>query len=174
MKRFVVLFITVFVCCSGMVSCGTQKNFSVSQETKARHDQAWTDSSSVRLDVESMVKRIMDETVSRLILQDIEIERVLLSDPDSAGRQHITERTNTRINTSIDESGTTTSREMSVTSGRKDSTGIFSGLTSAEESVAADSKTRTGMNWWQKALMWSGAAALVLVAIRIALKFVKI
>lgn len=174
MKRFVVLFITVFVCCSGMVSCGTQKNVSVSQETKARHDRTWSDTSSVTLDVESIVGRMMAETVRRLVLQDIEIETESLSEPDSIGQQHVTERTRAKINTSIDESGATTSREMSVTSGRKDSTGIFSGLTSVEESVAADSKTKTGMNWWQKALMWFGAAALVLVAIRIALKFVKI
>ena len=174
MKRFIVLFITVFVCCSGALSCGTQRNLSVSQETEARHDRAWSDTSSVTLDVESMVERMMAEAVRRLILQDIELETESLSEPDSTGRQHVKERTRAKISTSIDESGKTASGVISVTAAEKDSIGTRSETSSTEGRSVSDAVQKTGMAWWQKTLMWSGIAALAFVAIWVLLKFIRI
>lgn len=174
MKRFIVLFITVFICCSGAVSCGVQRNLSVSQETEARHDRTWSDTSSVTLDVESMVERMMAEAVRRLVLQDIELETESLSEPDSTGQQHVTERTRAMISTRIDESGKTASGEISVTTAEKDSTGTGSEISSTEGHSVSGTVQKTGMAWWQKGLMWSGIAALAFIAARAVLKLIRI
>ena len=116
----------------------------------------------------------MAETVRRLVLQDIELETESLSEPDSTGQQYVTERTRAKISTSIDESGQTASGEISVTATEKDSTGILSEMSSTEGHSVSDTVQKTGAAWWQKALMWSGIAALAFVAIRAVLKFIRI
>lgn len=172
MRLSVVLFIAVIVC-SGAVSCGTQRHLEVRQESGASFSGTVSDSSELSVEVREMVEKMMAETIERLVVQDMTVEREVYSAPDSAGRQHITERTHTTVNTSMKERGGQAVSESTSRTEVKDSTGISASGTSSVHVSFTDTEEKTGLNWWQKALIWAGAAGIASLLIRLALKFFR-
>ena len=172
MNRYI-LFITVIVCV-GIVSCGTQRYLSVQQEEDAFYSGSGKDSSSLSLSERRILDRMMSEEVGKLTLQDIVVEHEIYSEPDSLGRQYLTEKITAKVNTDIQETGRRTAEESSGTTVRKDSTGVTTDTVSTASSAVTVSEENTGLTWWQKALMWTGVAAVCMFAIWLAIKIARL
>ena len=128
MNRVVLLIVLVF----GVVSCGTTRHLVSGQESGAFAASALADTSAVTLRIDELVRRRMSESVGRLLSQEVTITRELLSDPDSAGRQHVVERTVASFSTKISEDETRMTADATAKTARKDSTTV-----SAAVSVSA-------------------------------------
>lgn len=128
MNRVVLLIVLVF----GVVSCGTTRHLVSGQESGAFAASALADTSALTLRIDELVGRRMSESVGRLLSQEVTITRELLSDPDSAGRQHVVERTVASFSTKISEDETRMTADTTAKTARKDSTTV-----SAAVSVSA-------------------------------------
>lgn len=172
MNRYI-LFITVIVCV-GIVSCGTQRHLSVQQEEDAFYSGSGKDSSSLSLSERRILDRMMSEEVGKLTLQDIVVEHEIYSEPDSLGRQYLTEKITAKVNTDIQETGRRTAEESSGTTVRKDSTGVMTDTVYTASSTVAVAEEKTGLTWWQKALIWAGAAAICMAAVWVTIKIARL
>lgn len=120
MNRVVLLIVLVF----GVVSCGTTRHLVSGQESDAFAASALADTSALTLRIDELVGRRMSESVGRLLSQEVTITRELLSDPDSAGRQHVVERTVASFSTKISEDETRMTADTTARTARKDSTSV--------------------------------------------------
>lgn len=120
MNRVVLLIVLVF----GVVSCGTARHLASGQESGAFAASALADTSALTLRIDELVGRRMSESVGRLLSQEVTITRELLSDPDSAGRQHVVERTVASFSTKISEDETRMTADTTAKTARKDSTSV--------------------------------------------------
>ena len=132
MNRVVLLIVLVF----GAVSCGTTRRLVSGQESGAFSVSALADTSALTLRIDELVGRRMSESVGRLLSQEVTITRELLSDPDSAGRQHVVERTVASFNTRISEDEARTVADSAATAIRKDSTAVA--VSVSETSAVSD------------------------------------
>ena len=130
MNRVVLLIVLVFLV-FGVVSCGTTRRLVSGQESGAFAASALADTSVLTLRIDELVARRMSESVGRLLSQEVTITRELLSDPDSAGRQHVVERTVASLSTKISENETRTMADTMATAVRKDSTGVSAAVSEA-------------------------------------------
>ena len=155
----------------GLTSCGMLKAY-VSQEVQAEMQTAQTDSTDLQREIDKLVRATMDEFLNKEIAQNIAIERTIWSPPDSTGNQYIVEEETVRSETVIKEVKQSSAETVEETTEKTDSTSVSASVEDLVMDAMTDIEEKNGLPWWQKTLIFIGAAVLILVIIRIALKFV--
>lgn len=170
MKRLA--FFIIVIVCTGIVSCGIQRQSAVQQESDATYSTTACGSSSLEESVKNIVEKMMSESVEKLLEQDLKVVHESFSPPDSTGSQYLKERTVAHLKTNLSENKGSTEISTEYSDEHKDSLGISSEnneMTTQSEIFSAE---KTGLEWWQKALIWCGAAAVLVISVRIAVKFI--
>lgn len=170
MKQIITFFFIVVL--SGlMTSCGVHRKV-MSQDIRADSQIQHWDSTALTGKIEAMVKDALTESLKKVVSQDIEIERTIYADPDSNGRQAIIETQNIRMKSKTEENRILAVESTSDVIESKDSTAISASVEDLELEAVTDIQEKAGLPWWQKTLMMLGAAVLLLLIIKIVLKFI--
>lgn len=163
--------LVIFIVLLGLTSCGVQKRV-MSQEVQADKVTALTDSLRLRLDIDKMIRESINEILSMEFQQDIEIERTMWSPPDSTGAQHVVQEEKVKSVTVARETRKSEAETLVETAEKIDSVSVSAGIEELAVDTVTDIEEKDGLPWWQKTLMYIGAAVLVIIIIKLALKFV--
>lgn len=163
--------LVIFIVLLGLISCGMQKRV-VSQEMQAEKTTAQIDSLRLRLDIDKMIRESINEILSMEFQQDIEIERTMWSPPDSTGAQHVVQEEKVKSVTVARETRKSEAETLVETAEKIDSVSVSAGIEELAVDTVTDIEEKDGLPWWQKTLMYIGAAVLVIIIIKLALKFV--
>lgn len=163
--------LVIFIVLLGLTSCGMQKRV-VSQEMQAEKTTAQIDSLRLRLDIDKMIRESINEILSMEFQQDIEIERTMWSPPDSTGAQHVVQEEKVKSVTVARETRKSEAETLVETAEKIDSVSVSAGIEELAVDTVTDIEEKDGLPWWQKTLMYIGAAVLVIIIIKLALKFV--
>lgn len=155
----------------GLMSCGAQKTL-VSQEVQTDSTVETYDSAKVTQQIDKLVKEAVNESLTRLINQTVDIDRVIYSAPDSTGSQYVVETQTIKVETQTKENRSLAVESDSHITKQVDSTYISASVEDLVVEMNTEIEEKTGLPWWQKSLMLLGAAVLALLIIRIALKFI--
>lgn len=150
-----------------LTACGTAK---VSQGIQTDSRMESYDSVALARQIDRIVKEALTENLRSLSRQEVDMDRTIYSEPDSTGRQYVKETQSIKIQSSTEEN-----RILAVESSIEASDQVDSIATSASvEDLEMESitDTHTGLPWWQKTLMMLGAAVLILLTIKLVLKFI--
>ena len=88
MSRLVIFIVSCVVCLS---SCGAQRRL-VSQDLQTDIESSYRDTVNLKKQIDQLVKMNIEEIINREVEQNIEITRMLFSEPDSTGKQYIKEQ----------------------------------------------------------------------------------
>lgn len=170
MKQIITFFFIVVL--SGlMTSCGLHRKV-MSQDIQADSQIQLWDSTALTSKIETMVKEALTESLKKVVSQDIDIERTIYAAPDRNGRQAIAETQNIHMKSRTEENRILAVESTSDITESKDSIALSASVEDLEMEAITDIQEKTGLPWWQKTLMMLGAAVLLLLLIKIVLKFV--
>lgn len=155
----------------GLTSCGMLQTY-VSQEVQAEMQTIQADSTSLQKEIDKVVRATMDEILNKEIAQEITIERKVLSPPDTAGNQYIVQEETVKSVTVAKEVKQSAIQAVEETTEKTDSVSVSASVEDLEMDTKIDVEEKDGLPWWQKTLMIIGAAVLIMIVIRIVLKFV--
>lgn len=155
----------------GLTSCGMLQTY-VSQEVQAEMQTLQTDSTDLQKEIDKMVRATMDEILNKEVSQDITIERKVWSPPDTAGNQYIVQEETVKSVTVAKEVKQSAIETVEETTEKTDSVSVSASVEDLEMDTKIDVEEKDGLPWWQKTLMIIGAAVLIIIIIRIVLKFV--
>ena len=155
----------------GLTSCGMLQTY-VSQEVQAEMQTIQVDSTNLQKKIDKMVRATMDEIFNKEIAQDITIERKVWSPPDTAGNQYIVQEETVKSVTVAKEVKQSAVQTVEETTEKTDSVSVSASVEDLEMDTKIDVEEKDGLPWWQKTLMIIGAAVLIMIVIRIVLKFV--
>ena len=155
----------------GLTSCGMLQTY-VSQEVQAEMQTIQADSTSLQKEIDKVVRATMDEIFNKEIAQDITIERKVWSPPDTAGNQYIVQEETVKSVTVAKEVKQSAVQAVEETTEKTDSVSVSASVEDLEMDTKIDVEEKDGLPWWQKTLMIIGAAVLIMIVIRIVLKFV--
>ena len=144
----------------------------VSQEVQAEMQTLQTDSTDLQKEIDKMVRATMDEILNKEVSQDITIERKVWSPPDTAGNQYIVQEETVKSVTVAKEVKQSAIETVEETTEKTDSVSVSASVEDLEMDTKIDVEEKNGLPWWQKTLMIIGAAVLIMIIIRIVLKFV--
>ena len=131
-----------------------------------------TDSTDLQKKIDKMVRATMDEILNKEVSQDITIERKVWSPPDTAGNQFIVQEETVKSVTVAKEVKQSAIKTVEETTEKTDSISVSESVGDLEIDTKIDVEEKDGLPWWQKTLMIIGAAVLIMIVIRIVLKFV--
>ena len=155
----------------GLTSCGMLQTY-VSQEVQAEMQTIQADSTSLQKEIDKVVRATIDEILNKEIAQDITIERKVWSPPDTAGNQYIVQEETVKSVTVAKEVKQSAVQTVEETTEKTDSVSVSASVEDLEMDTKIDVEEKDGLPWWQKTLMIIGAAVLIMIVIRIVLKFV--
>ena len=155
----------------GLTSCGMLQTY-VSQEVQAEMQTIQADSTSLQKEIDKVVRATMDEILNKEIAQDITIERKVWSPPDTAGNQYIVQEETVKSVTIAKEVKQSAVQTVEEATEKTDSVSVSASVEDLEMDTKIDVEEKDGLPWWQKTLMIIGAAVLIMIVIRIVLKFV--
>ena len=155
----------------GLTSCGMLQTY-VSQEVQAEMQTIQADSTNLQKEIDKMVRATVDEILNKEIAQDITIERKVWSPPDTAGNQYIVQEETVKSVTVAKEVKQSAVQTVEETTEKTDSVSVSASVEDLEMDTKIDVEEKDGLPWWQKTLMIIGAAVLIMIVIRIVLKFV--
>lgn len=144
----------------------------VSQEVQAEMQTIQADSTSLQKEIDKVVRATIDEILNKEIAQDITIERKVWSPPDTAGNQYIVQEETVKSVTVAKEVKQSAVQTVEETTEKTDSVSVSASVEDLEMDTKIDVEEKDGLPWWQKTLMIIGAAVLIMIVIRIVLKFV--
>ena len=155
----------------GLTSCGMLQTY-VSQEVQAEMQTIQADSTNLQKEIDKMVRATMDEILNKEVAQDITIERKVWSPPDTAGNQYIVQEETVKSVTVAKEVKQSAVQIVEETTEKTDSVSVSASVEDLELDTKIDVEEKDGLPWWHKTLMIIGAAVLIMIIIRIVLKFV--
>lgn len=155
----------------GLTSCGMLQTY-VSQEVQAEMQTLQTDSTDLQKEIDKMVRATIDEILKKEVSQDITIERKVWSPPDTAGNQYIVQEETVKSVTVAKEVKQSAIETVEETTEKTDSVSVSASVEDLEMDTKVDVEEKDGLPWWQKTLMIIGAAVLIMIIIRIVLKFI--
>ena len=144
----------------------------MSQETQAEKTTAQADSLRLQLNIEQMIRESINEILSMEFQQDIEIERTMWSPPDSTGVQHVVQEEKVKSVTVAKENRKSEAETLVETAEKIDSVSVSADMEDLVVETVTDIEEKDGLPWWQQTLMYIGAAVIIIIAIKIALKFI--
>lgn len=154
----------------GLTSCGMLQTY-VSQEVQAEMQTIQDDSTNLQKKIDKMVRATMDEIFNKEIAQDITIERKVWSPPDTAGNQYIVQEETVKSVTIAKEVKQSAVQTVEEATEKTDSVSVSTSVEDLGMDTKIDVEEKDGLPWWQKTLMIIGAAVLIMIIIRIVLKF---
>lgn len=163
--------LVIFIVLLGLISCGMQKQV-VSQETQAEKTTFQADSLRLRQDIDQMIRESISEILSMEFEQNTEIERTMWSPPDSTGVQYVVQEEKFKSVTVAKETRESEAETLVETAEKIDSVSVSADMEDLIVDTVTDIEEKNGLPWWQKTLMYIGAAVLVIIIIKLALKFV--
>lgn len=163
--------LVIFIVLLGLISCGMQKQV-VSQETQAEKTTFQADSLRLRQDIDQMIRESISEILSMEFEQNTEIERTMWSPPDSTGVQYVVQEEKFKSVTVAKETRESEAETLVETAEKIDSVSVSAGIEELAVDTVTDIEEKDGLPWWQKTLMYIGAAVLIILAIKIALRFI--
>lgn len=163
--------LVIFIVLLGLISCGMQKQV-VSQETQAEKTTFQADSLRLRQDIDQMIRESISEILSMEFEQNTEIERTMWSPPDSTGVQYVVQEEKFKSVTVAKETKESEAETLVETAEKIDSVSVSADMEDLIVDTVTDIEEKDGLPWWQKTLMYIGAAVLVIIIIKLALKFV--
>ena len=163
--------LVIFIVLLGLISCGMQKQV-VSQETQAEKTTFQADSLRLRQDIDQMIRESISEILSMEFEQNTEIERTMWSPPDSTGVQYVVQEEKFKSVTVAKETRESEAETLVETAEKIDSVSVSADMEDLIVDTVTDIEEKNGLPWWQKILMYIGAAVLVIIIIKLALKFV--
>ena len=155
----------------GLTSCGMLQTY-VSQEVQAEMQTIQDDSTNLQKKIDKMVRATMDEIFNKEIAQDITIERKVWSPPDTAGNQYIVQEETVKSVTIAKEVKQSAVQTVEEATEKTDSVSVSTSVEDLGMDTKIDVEEKDGLPWWQKTLMYIGAAVLIVIIIKIVLKFV--
>ena len=144
----------------------------MSQDVQAESQVEKYDSSQLHSTVVKLVKDAMRENFKSITSQEIDMKTTVYSTPDSLGKQYIVETQISKIKTKIEEDKNIAMEYSGKTEEKVDSTSISASIEDLEMESSTEIEEKRGLPWWQKILMFIGAAVLIIIVIRIALKLI--
>ena len=144
----------------------------VSQEVQAEMQTIQDDSTNLQKKIDKMVRATMDEIFNKEIAQDITIERKVWSPPDTAGNQYIVQEETVKSVTIAKEVKQSAVQTVEEATEKTDSVSVSTSVEDLGMDTKIDVEEKDGLPWWQKTLMYIGAAVLIIIIIKIVLKFV--
>ena len=144
----------------------------VSQEVQAKMQTIQDDSTNLQKKIDKMVRATMDEIFNKEIAQDITIERKVWSPPDTAGNQYIVQEETVKSVTIAKEVKQSAVQTVEEATEKTDSVSVSTSVEDLGMDTKIDVEEKDGLPWWQKTLMYIGAAVLIIIIIKIVLKFV--
>lgn len=144
----------------------------VSQEVQAEMQTLQTDSTDLQKEIDKMVRATMDEILNKEVSQDITIERKVWSPPDTAGNQYLVQEETVKSVTVAKEVKQSAIETVEEIIEKTDSVSVSASVEDLGLDTKIDVEEKDGLPWWQKTLMIIGAAVLIMIIIRIVLKFV--
>ena len=170
MKEIITFFFIVML--SGlMTSCGVQRKVT-SQDIQADSQIQQWDSTALTGKIEAIIMEAFNESLKKVVSQDINIERTIYAEPDSTGHQAIAETQKIHMKSMTEENRILAVESTSDITESKDSIAVSASIEDLEVEAITDIDERAGLPWWQKTLMLLGAAVLLFFIIKIALKFI--
>ena len=163
--------LVIFIVLLGLTSCGVQKRV-MSQETQAEKTTFQADSLRLRQDIDQMIRESISEILSMEFEQNTEIERTMWSPPDSTGVQYVVQEEKFKSVTVAKETRESEAETLVETAEKIDSVSVSADMEDLIVDTVTDIEEKNGLPWWQKTLMYIGAAVLVIIIIKLALKFV--
>ena len=163
--------LVIFIVLLGLASCGVQKRV-MSQEVQAEKTSAQAESLRLQQNIDEMIRESINEILSMEFQQDIEIERIMWSPPDSTGAQHVIQEEKVKSVTVARENSLSESETLVETAEKIDSVSVSAGMEELAVDTVTDIEEKDGLPWWQQTLMYIGAAVLIIMAIKIAVKFI--
>ena len=155
----------------GLTSCGMLQTY-VSQEVQAEMQTIQDDSTNLQKKIDKMVRATMDEILNKEIAQDITIKRKVWSPPDTAGNQYIVQEETVKSVTVAKEVKQSAVQTVEEATEKTDSVSVSTSVEDLGMDTKIDVEEKDGLPWWQKTLMYIGAAVLIIIIIKIVLKFV--
>lgn len=131
-----------------------------------------TDSTDLQKEIDKMVRATMAEILNKEVSQNITIERKVWSPPDTAGNQYIVQEETVKSVTVAKEVKQSAVKTVEETTEKTDSVSVSASVEDLDMDTKIDVEEKDGLPWWQKTLMIIGAAVLIMIVIRIVLKFV--
>lgn len=131
-----------------------------------------TDSTDLQKEIDKMVRATMDEILNKEVSQDITIERKVWSPPDTAGNQYLVQEETVKSVTVAKEVKQSAIETVEEIIEKTDSVSVSASVEDLGLDTKIDVEEKDGLPWWQKTLMIIGAAVLIMIIIRIVLKFV--
>lgn len=167
MNRLVFIIVLLL----GLTSCGMQKQV-VSQEVQADVEVSSIDSIALAKQIEGIIRAQVDEVLNKEIERSLVVERKILSPPDTAGNQYIVSEERVMSETRVTETKKATRTDVAEVSEKTDSTSVSASVEDLVMDTNFEEVEKDGLPWWQMTLMAIGAAVLLMILIKIALKFV--
>ena len=131
-----------------------------------------TDSTNLQKEIDKMVRATMDEILNKEVAQDITIERKVWSPPDTAGNQYIVQEETVKSVTVAKEVKQSSVQTVEEITEKTDSVSVSASVEDLEMNTKIDVEKKDGLPWWQKTLMMIGAAVILMLIIKIALKMI--
>lgn len=144
----------------------------VSQEVQADVEVSSTDSIALAKHIEGIIRAQVDEVLNKEIERSLVVERKILSPPDTAGNQYIVSEERVMSETRVTETKKATRTDVAEVSEKTDSTSVSASVEDLVVDTNFEEVEKDGLPWWQMTLMAIGAAVLLMILIKIALKFV--
>lgn len=94
------------------------------------------------------------------------------SPPDSTGVQYVVQEEKFKSVTVAKETRESEAETLVETAEKIDSVSVSADMEDLIVDTVTDIEEKNGLPWWQKTLMYIGAAVLVIIIIKLALKFV--
>jgi len=166
--HLVTIFIVLLL---GLTSCGMQKRI-MSQDMQADVTTVTEDRTDLSREIEGIVREQLEQMLDIKAENTLLIERKVWSPPDTAGNQYIVSEERVTSETRVTETTTSIHSEVGHVTGKTDSTSVSASV----EDLGLDKEMRAtekdGLPWWQMTLMAVGAAVLLLLIIKIALRYI--
>ena len=167
MNRMVFYIVLLF----GLMSCGMQKTF-VSQDVQADSRTESSDSSALHSMIEKIVQSQLDELLDKKLDNDLTVERRTWSPPDTSGKQYLVTEEKMISATRLTETRKTVKADMENIVEKTDSMQVSASAQDLVLDSTVDVTDKEGLTWWQKTLMMIGAAVILMLIIKIALKLI--
>lgn len=155
----------------GLTSCGVQK-IAASQEVQANSKVQAYDSTELSALVKKLAQEMLTENIKSMTSQEVEIKTTVYSPPDSTGEQYVIETQVTTIKAHSEEVKQRIIESSEEVTEIIDSTTISASIEDLEMESSTDIQEKKGLPWWQMTLMLIGSAVLIMIILRIVLKFI--
>lgn len=152
-------------------SCGIRKHIQMSQETESCSSAQQVDSSVLSRYMMEVAERIATADFESIADKSLVLERKIYSEPDSSGDQYVKEVVTATLHERVEEKSAY--RDSTALSNMEiiDSSHVIHSEQVHENMSVTVVDEKSGLAWWQTALIWVGIVSIVILVVKIIWKF---